>query len=226
MKAVLFASSLLTMLALRPDCFSAESPLLNSPVRPEVLLAALPQAGEAWTVVRSDAETTLGEGLQTRAVRIFRPAAVVATNSAESSGDGQTVPEVRIRLSDFAGRIPGDFANFKPGKAGAFESYLIGSYPAISFTRDRQRLVKVLLANRYVAELTFVDLPREKPETWLQGLHFEGLRDVQPVVIPPNQRDHLVRFVDELHPEKNRQYKVSTSAAHVPPPVDDEKTTK
>jgi hypothetical protein len=219
MKSVLLATALLTVLAFQPGSRAAENPPATGPVRPETLLAALPQASDAWSIVRSDAETTLGESRQTRATRIFHATAPVPANPSGAASEAPGSGEVRVALSDFAGRIPGDFANFKPGKAGAFESLFIGSSPAIVLTREDQRRVKVLLANRYVVELTFVGLPREKPETWLRALHFEALQNPQPV--PAVGGEYVTRFVDELHPEKNRQYKVSLSAPHAAPPVDD-----
>jgi hypothetical protein len=221
MKPLLLASSLLTVLALLPHSFAADRTADIVPVTPEALLGALPGNTDAWTLVRSDASTTLQEHLQTRAVRIYRAKAPATAESTAAAAP--VIGEVKVRLVDHAGRTPSDFVDFKPGKSATSENLLIGSYPTISSTRNNTRQFKVWLANRYVTEITFVDLPREKPEAWLQALNFEGLRHAKAVPIPVEQREFTLRFVDELHPKNNRQQRITTSAAHAAPPVDDEK---
>lgn len=218
MKTVILASSLLSLFALFSGAAAAdEKALLKTPVSPEVLLTALPPANPTWTLVRSEGEAIYDDGLKSSAVRVFRPAAVASANSPDGQAPAATA-EVKVVLSDFGGWIPGDFENFKPGKDGDRERYQIGSYPAISLTRDRQRRIKVLLASRYVVEITFVDLPREKAESWLQALNFEGLRGSQSVPVTPGQHEFLIRYVDELQPARNRQHRLVVSAPQASAP--------
>ena len=218
MKTALLASSLLSVFALISNATAEEKAVLKTPVSPEALLSALPTATPAWTVVRAEGETNYDDRLKSSAVRVLHPAVGAQTNAADGQAPAAATGEVKVALSDFGGWIPGDFENFKPGKEGDREKHLIGSYPAISLTRDRLRRIKVLLASRYVVEITFVDLPREKAETWLQALNFEGLRGSQSVPVSPAQHEFLIRFVDELQPARNRQHRMVISAPQASAP--------
>jgi len=176
------------------------------PFAPTELIQVLPQATDDWTLTRSDAETTFGNWLQTRATRTFHP----VSKSADAPAKG----EIEISVID-TGRYPSSlapFADFHPGKLGPIEHLLIGGYPAIQVPDPSGYvLTQVLLASRYIVEVKITDLSNQKVDAWLRQLHFEALprQTAAPGAALP--RDLRLTSIDELHPERNRSYAVSVS---------------
>lgn len=176
------------------------------PFSPSELIQALPQATDDWTLTRSDAETTFGNWLQTRATRTFQP----VSKSADTPPKG----EVEISVID-TGSYPSSlvpFADFHPGKLGSIEHLLIAGYPAIQVPDPSGYvLTQVLLASRYIVEVKITDLPTQKVDAWLRQLHFDALPRQASVPAGALPQDLRLTSIDELHPERNRSYSVSVS---------------
>ncbi len=190
---------------------SAQQTPTTFPFEPAQLLTVLPSAPAEWTLTRSEAETTLGEWLETRATRVFHSPPQPAVNNKDTATTG----EVEIAVTDTAGFAPSlaAFVNFTPGKNGAVEKKLIGSLPAIVFAGENGgQLTQVLVANRYIVEISLSHLPSSKIEDWLRGFHFDSLPPKPPAPMT-RQRDFRLTHVDELHPENNRSYSVSTTSS-------------
>jgi hypothetical protein len=123
--------------------------------------------------------------------------------------------EIELSVVDTAGFAPSlaAFANFAPGKNGTLEKKLIGTLPAIVIAnQDGRQFVQVLVASRYLVELTLTNLPRQRAEDWLRGFHFESLPQTSktPTSRP---REFRLSHIDELQPKNNRSYAVSTTSA-------------
>jgi hypothetical protein len=182
------------------------------PFEPAQLLTALPSAPAEWKVLRSEADNALGDWVETRATRAFSsPPQPPVTPDAPSGPAG----EVEISVTDTAGFAPSlaAFTNFTPGKSGTLERKLIGSLPAIVTSgEDGRALTQVLVSNRYIVEVSIARLPQSKVEDWLRGFHFDLL---PPGATTPVDRPNEFRLthIDELHPENNRSYFVSTTSS-------------
>jgi hypothetical protein len=182
------------------------SPVL--PYEPRQLLPVLPSAPLDWKVTRSEAGTTLGEWLQTRATRIFQapPAPVTA---------GAPAPQGRLEISvtdtgGFAQSLAA-FDGFTPGKIGNLEKKLIGTLPAIFVGSENSRqFIQVLVSSRYIVELTLTDLPRQRVEDWLRAFHFDALPPAT-TSAPTRPGEYRLSHIDELDPKNNRSYLVSTT---------------
>jgi hypothetical protein len=70
----------------------------------------------------------------------------------------------------------------------------------------------VLVANRYIVEISLSHLPSSKIEDWLRGFHFDQLPP-KPSTPTTRQHDFRLTHADELHPENNRSYSVSTTSS-------------
>jgi hypothetical protein len=191
------------------------------PFSPDQLLTILPETPQDWTLTRSDAELFLGDSVLSKATRIFQAPAKTAD---ASSGTALAPPgEVKIRVLDTASDAPSraDFANFKPGKNGPIEKKFLSSLPAIVFSEDEtKQLTQVLVASRYILDITFTNVPQQRVEDWLRSFHFDRLPEKSEVPAAPAGQFHLAH-VDELHPEKNRSYFVSVSEPEkLPKPAD------
>ncbi|MEI9898636.1 MAG: hypothetical protein WDN28_33460 [Chthoniobacter sp.] len=191
---------------------SAEDAPAPFPFEPAQLLTVLAAAPADWKITRSDAATTLGQWLKTRATRTFQPPPPSATaDAAPASAPG----EVEVSVIDTAGFAPSlaAFADFTPGKNGALEKKLLGTLPAIVISGEGGRqFSQVLVSNRYIVEITLPHLSPVRLEDWLRGLHFDFLPPAAsvPTVSP---REFRLTHVDELHPENNHSYVVSTTSS-------------
>ena len=189
---------------------SAEEPKPVHPFEPAELLLALPSTPDQWTLVRSDAELSLGRSLFSKATRIFQ----APPSPADATGNAPPPPgEVRIAVVDTGGDAPSlaDFADFQPVRIGTFEKKLIASLPAIIQSDDHGRqTAQILVAARYLVEITLTHLPRQRVEDWLRTFHFDQL---PPKSDTPSTDSHafLLTHIDELHPERNRTYTVLTT---------------
>lgn len=181
------------------------------PFEPAQLLTVLPSAPAEWTITRSEAETTLGDWLETRATRVFHSPPQPSPNN----NDTATAGEVEIAVTDTAGFTPSlaGFANFTSSKSGGVEKKLIGSLPAIIFAGENGgQVTQVLVANRYIVEISLSHLPSSRIEDWLRGFHFEQLPP-KPSTPATRQHDFHLTHIDELLPENNRSYFVSTTSS-------------
>lgn len=99
------------------------------------------------------------------------------------------------------------------GKNCGFEKKFIGGLPAIVITGEngRQR-TQVLVAGRYIVEIALTNLPHARAEDWLRALHFDALPP-KSAAHAAHPRDFRLKHIDELHPENNRSYVVSTTDA-------------
>jgi len=204
------AFAFLLALALHPAAIAQQTPRIF-PYEPGELLAVLPPAPSAeWTVTRSEADSSLGDWVETRATRTFTaPPTPPATPDAAPAPAG----EAEVSITDTAGFLPSlaAFANFTPGKSGAVERKLLGSLPTIIFTgEDGRQITQVLVSARYIVEVTFTQLPPQRVEDWLRTLHFDFLppKPNTPAVRP---REFRLSHVDELHPANSRSYFVSAT---------------
>jgi hypothetical protein len=205
-----FTLPLLICLLAAKSTLSAQQSFPVQPYEPEELLLALPTTPTDWTLLRSEADMSLGQWLLTKATRVFQ------APPSPTSTDGTKPPpgEVEISVADTGGYAPAlaGFADFKPQKVGAFEKRLLGSLPAIVVTDEEGRqFAQILVSSRYLVEITFTRLPTEKIETWLRTFHFDLLpaRNAPPSTTPP--REYQLSHLDELHPAKSRSYRVSTT---------------
>jgi hypothetical protein len=185
------------------------------PVEPIQLLGVLPAAPAEWKVIRSEAETTLSEWLETRATRVFQAPPAPGPANADVTSNALPPGELEITVVDTAGFAPAlaAFANFAPGKNGNLEKKLIGTLPAIITKGESERqFVQVLVASRYLIEITMTNLPRHPVEDWLRSFHFDLLpQQSRPVV--NRLREFRLSHIDELRPSNNRSYVVSTTNA-------------
>jgi hypothetical protein len=182
------------------------------PFDPAQLLVVLPAAPADWKVIRSEAENTLGEWLETRATRVFQaPPSPVADAGAATSA--LPPAEIEITVVDTAGFAPAlaTFANFTPGKVANIEKKLTGTLPTIIITNENERqFVQVLVAARYIVELTMTNLPRPRVDDWLRSFHFDALPPASKT--PTNRpREFRLAHIDELQPKNNRTLLVSTT---------------
>ncbi len=203
---------LLPLVALLSTAAAQQTPTIF-PVEPARLLGVLPAAPAEWKVIRSEAGTTLGEWLKTRATRIFQ--APPTTQNAGEPATATRAGEVEISVVDTAGFAPllAAFADFAPGKNGPLEKKLIGSLPAIVITQEGGRqFTQMLVSSRYLVEISLTNLPRERAEDWLRGFRFDTLpkENARPITRP---REFRLTHLDELHPKNNRSYTVSTTSA-------------
>lgn len=181
------------------------------PYEPTEMLAALPDAPADWTIKRSEADTTLGDWLETRATRVFQAPPV--PSNATSTPAAPQVGEIEISVTDTAGFTPSlaAFANFAPAKSGNVERKFIGSLPAVVVTRGEDgQLAQVLVSGRYIVEITLKHLAQPRIEDWLKSFHFDRLPSKSPTPATRPQEFRLTHL-DELHPENNRSYSVSTT---------------
>lgn len=185
------------------------------PFEPAQILATLPAAPADWATTRSDAETTLGDWLATRATRVFHGSPSAQTGQ-EPGTPAITPVEVEVTVTDTAGFPPSlaAFTSFTPGKNGNMEKKNIGSLPAIIFTGDDGRqLTQVLVSGRYIIELSTPQSDRVRVEDWLRGFHFDKL-PAQSIPLVTSVQTFRLPYVDELHPENNRIYSVSTTSSN------------
>ena len=185
---------------------SAEQTTAIFPFEPAQLLATLPAAPPEWTVVRSEADSSLGDWMETKATRVF---------SAPPAATSGPTGEAEISVTDTAGFPPSlaNFANFTAGKSGNVEKKLTGSLPTIVVTTEEGRqLTQVLVSGRYIVEILLTRSTPSRIEDWLRGFRFDLLppKSVTPTARP---REFRLSHVDELHPEKNRSYSVSTTSS-------------
>jgi hypothetical protein len=190
------------------------------PFAPEQLLAILPEVPQEWTLTRSDGDFFLGDSLLSKATRVFQaPAKTVDTSKGTAAPPGEVKIRILDTASDAASRA--DFAGFKPGRIGPIEKKLIGALPAIVFGEDEtKQLTQVLVASRYLLDITFTRLPEQRVEDWLRSFHFDRLPEKSAVLAAVNGQFRLAH-VDELHPEKSRSYFVSVTDAKKVPKVPD-----
>ncbi|HSI13318.1 MAG TPA: hypothetical protein VK961_14805 [Chthoniobacter sp.] len=203
--------TLLIFIVATPFMAPAEPPSAVFPYEPAQLLAALPAAPAEWSTTRSEAETTLGDWLETRATRVYRRN---PSTPAENDAVAASAPlEVEISVTDTGGLSSSlaAFANFTPGQSGRVEKKLIGSLPSIIFAgEDGRQLTQVLVSGRYIIELAASRSSQFRVDDWLRAFRFN---DLPPVSATPHSRPKEFRLthVDELHPENNRSYSVSTT---------------
>jgi len=195
---------------------SAQQTTAAYPYEPAQLLLALPVTPADWTLIRSDADTSLGQWLLTKATRVFQaPPLSITPASAAPVPPG----EVRISVVDTGGFAPSlaDFADFKPAKSGPIEKKFVESLPAIVFTDDDgHQFTQVLVASRYLVEIAFTNLPQPRLEDWLRTFHFDQLPP-QNDAPAASSLEFRLSHLDELHPDKNRSYVVSvTDPARLP----------
>lgn len=206
-------ATLLSFAASIAGAFAQQTPSLF-PYEPAQLLGVLPAAPAEWKVLRSDAEVTLGEWLETKATRTFQSPPSTA-GAADGSANPGLPGEIEINVTDTAGFAPAlaAFANFAPVKNGNFEKKLFGTLPAIVITGDNGRqFVQVLVGSRYLVSLTLTNLPRHRAEDWLRTFHFETLPPASKT--PTSQpREFRLSHLDELQSKNNRSYVVSTTNA-------------
>lgn len=190
---------------------AAQQPSPVFPFEPAQLLATLPAAPTEWSTIRSEAETTLGDWLETRATRVYR---MMPSTPTEGDTAPASVPvEVEISVTDTAGLVSSlaAFANFTPGKNGSVEKKLTGSLPTIIFAGDDGRqLMQVLVSGRYIVELAANRSSQFRVDDWLRGFRFDTLppQSATPTTRP---KEFRLSHLDELHPENNRSYSVSTT---------------
>jgi hypothetical protein len=196
---VLFYLLAATALAAEP------APVL--PASPSALLGVLPAAPADWTILSSVADSKLNQTIETRATRLYQ--APPEEKAAPDAPRG----EVELSVLDTGGYLPalGAFTNFQPLKEGPVEKHLIGTLPAITLTTgEGERLTQVLVAARYIVEITLRRQPGTKAEAWLRTLRF----DLLPSAIPAPAaapREFRAVHLDELQPENNRSYLISTT---------------
>jgi hypothetical protein len=185
---------------------SAEPTPAVFPFEPAQLLTTLPAAQPEWTVIRSEADSSLGDWVETKATRVF-----AAPTGVPSGPAG----EAEISVTDTAGFTPSlaNFANFTAGKSGNVEKKLTGSLPTIIVTAEEGRqLTQVLVSGRYIVEILLTRTPQSRIEDWLRAFRFDLLppKSATPTARP---REFRLSHVDELHPENNRSYSVSTTSS-------------
>jgi hypothetical protein len=193
---------------------TAQEKAATYPFQPDQLLAVLPETPREWTLIRSDADVFWGNSLLSKATRIFQ-APVLDGSNATPAPPG----EVKIRILDTADDAPSraDFADFKPLRNGPIEKKLIGSLPAIVVSKDEtKQLVEVLVASRFVLDITFTNLPQQRVEDWLRSFHFDRLPEKSEAPSTPTGQFRVVH-VDELQPERNRSQLVSVSSSQKAP---------
>jgi hypothetical protein len=122
--------------------------------------------------------------------------------------------EAEITVVDTAGFTSAlaSFAAFVPGKFGALEKTRIGTLPAIIITNeDGREFTQPLVSSRYIVEITFTNLPRQRVADWLRGFHFDTLSP-NDRALPSRSREFRLAHVDELQPANNRSYSVSATS--------------
>lgn len=190
----------------------AQQPPTIFPFEPAQLLGVLPTAPVDWKIARSEADSSLGEWLETRATRTFQPSSGLS-NGLDSSP--ASTGEVEISVTDTAGFAASlaQFADFAPGKNAIVEKKFLGSLPAILTSGEGgHRLTQVLVSKRYLVEITITNLPQQHVEDWLRIFHFENLPQ-KPVSPTKRPLEFRLSHVDELHPENDRSYVVSTTSS-------------
>jgi hypothetical protein len=204
---------LLLLVALLSTAFAQQTPPIL-PVEPHQLLGILPAAPADWKIIRSDAETTLGEWLETRATRVFQaPPAPVEAGTAVSASKAPR-GEIEINVVDTAGFGPAlaPFVGFKTSKSDGLEKKVLGSLPAIIVTStDGKQLAQVLVASRYLVELTFTHLTNARVEDLLRGFRFDTLPQ-KGQTLTNRPREFQLTHIDELEPTNNRSYSVTTTS--------------
>jgi hypothetical protein len=179
------------------------------PFEPAQVLGVLPAAPAEWKVTRSEADTTLGEWLETRATRVFQAPPTRSTTATSAPG------EAEISVVDTAGFEPAlaAFAGFVPGRSGDLEKKLIGSSPAIVITSENGRqFTQLLISSRYLVEITLTNLPQHRAEDWLRLFRFDSL-PAKSRTQTNAPREFRLSHVDELQPRNNRSYTASTTSA-------------
>lgn len=214
------------MKSIRPLLFSlfalastaaAENAPAAFPFEPAQLLTVLPTTPSRWTLLRSEANTSLSAWLQTRATRVFQapPPEPDSASPAVAAPAAPSLGEAEISVLDTGGFTSAlaAFLDFTPGKNGNVERKQFGSLPAILTTsEDGLQLAEVLVSNRFIVRISLKNLPKSRVEDWLRTFHFDALPAKSPT---PTTRPSEFRlsYVDELHPEKNRSRTASTTSS-------------
>lgn len=202
------------LLAARFSSASAQESPGIFPFEPAQMLGVLPTAPADWKVLRSVADSTLGEWLETRATRVFQAPPAPASAGAAVIPDAPP-GQIEISVVDTAGFTPAlvAFANFTTAKSGNMEKKLIGSVPAIVIGSETERqFVELLVSSRYLVEITLTNLPRQRIDDWLRTFHFETLPQANRAPTR-GTREFRLTHLDELQPKNNRSYSVSTTSA-------------
>jgi len=207
-------AALFIVFAVRLSSASAQQTPGILPFEPAQMLGVLPSAPSDWKVLRSDADITLGEWLETRATRVFQAPPAPANAGAAAVADAPP-GQIEISVVDTAGFTPAlvAFANFTPAKNGNMEKKLIGTVPAIVIGNETERqFIELLVSSRYLVEITLTNLPRHRVDDWLRAFHFETLPQASRAPAS-GTREFRLTHLDEIQPKNNRSYMVSTTNA-------------
>lgn len=189
---------------------SAEDPSRVVPLTPAQLLAALPKPTSGWTLQKSQGETSLARWVESRARRAYVPPVDPKTGLAPGL--------VELRLKDTGGFRPAlhAFKDFKPVKSGDEEKLYLNGQPAV-VTRDSDEpgsvQARVLLAGRFVLEITTTGRPEERLEAWVNQVDAAQLARLPVVKSETLPASVEIVHVDELQPARSRSYTVTTTNA-------------
>lgn len=180
------------------------------PLTPAQLLAALPKPTSGWTLQKSQGETSLARWVESRARRTYVPPVDPKTGLAAGL--------VELRLKDTGGFRPAlhAFKDFKPEKSGDEEKLYLNGQPAV-VTRDSDEpgsvQARVLLAGRFVLEITTTGRPEERLEAWVNQVDAAQLGRLPVVKAETLPASVQIVHVDELQPGRSRSYTATTTNA-------------
>lgn len=196
-----------TLIATAPHSLAADDdPQVLAPLKPQILLRALPQAPEGWKLVGSAGEIVADQSIESLAERSYRL-------PAENPG-GET-PFVKFSILDTAkrGDILKRFSNFQAGPVReGIEAILIDEMP--TFQSEGEGFVKfeTLIDQRFIVTVLFMDANEPHLEDWLGKIRLSLLRDEakQSGSVDLSRPVRIIE-IDELNPSLNNVYLMTLS---------------
>lgn len=182
--------------------------------KPQDLWQMMPGEMETWELKVSTAESRFNRWLEARAVREYQK---IETPEEAESGKPTPPAKTRIVVTDTAG-FPGSidfFEGFEPGKdeEDDIERRVLSGWPAFLIPYgDDELVVEILVAKRFLVEITLQHQPRRFVGQWVRRMDLGGLAGLPETEIVALPETVKVMRIDQLNPERNRAYLLATTS--------------
>lgn len=187
--------------------FAQDAPRGLSPVKPQQLLAAMPEAPEGWTLKMSKAANEVDDWLESHAQRVYEK---------PPQEEGERPSLVRIGILDTAKQGGGlaTFEDFQSGPAGdATEGVFIDGMPAYRTKGEGYEQIEALVDGRFVLEILMRNPEEKSLKEWLGRIRVSVLRaaarDSREITYPD---EILITEINQLDPAKNATYYLSKAS--------------
>ncbi len=173
------------------------------------LLNLLPTCPDTWLLKRSQARTLYRGSLEAYAIKEFQEFIPPDKKKTNSTRKPETVVMVIRDTCGIGPHIEPFRKETAPTFGGDFKLGNWDRYPAMLVRLGKNRTaLRVLVAERFVVEVVFSGSDLRTLKWWLGRCKLKTLAEAKPR-IPITIRDQvMLHFLDELHPERNRNYSV------------------